>query len=104
MYVLIEKLQLINQSVFLTYLNIVFYSVISILDAESVFHQVEAIRILGAQVSPKVSEPRYGILGLTSDLLHVFVCFTIRGSEVRIINIRKMNKKERKLYAQLCKK
>ena len=75
----------------------------SIEDAESVFEQIEAIRALGEQVSPKANEPRYGILGLTDDLEHVFVCFTIRGSGIRIINIRKMNKKERALYAQLCK-
>ncbi len=76
---------------------------ISIEDAESVFEQIESIRVLGEQVSPEVNEPRYGILGLTNELLHVFVCFTIRGSGIRIIHIRKMNKKERELYAELCK-
>jgi uncharacterized DUF497 family protein len=76
---------------------------ITISEAESVFEQIEAIRVLGEQVSPKVNEPRYGLLGLTSDLKHVFVCFTIRGSGIRIIHVRKMNKKERRLYAQLCK-
>jgi uncharacterized DUF497 family protein len=73
-------------------------------EAESVFTEVEAIRVLGEQTSPKVNELRYGILGLTGDLKHVFVCFTIRGTGIRIIHIRKMNKKERKLYAELCKK
>ncbi len=72
-------------------------------EAESVFDQIEAIRALGEQVSPKVNEPRLGILGLTDDLKPVFVCFTIRGSGIRIIHIRKMNKKERRLYAELCK-
>jgi hypothetical protein len=76
---------------------------ITIEEAESVFEQVEAIRILGEQISPKVNEPRYGMLGLTKDLKHVFVCFTIRGSGIRIIHVRKMNKKERRLYAELCK-
>ena len=76
---------------------------ITVTEAESVFDQIEAIRALGEQVSPKVNEPRYGLLGLTSDLKHVFVCFTIRGSGIRIIHIRKMNKKERRLYAELCK-
>jgi uncharacterized DUF497 family protein len=32
------------------------------------------------------------------------VCFTIRGTGIRIIHIRKMNQKERKFYAELCKK
>ena len=76
---------------------------ITIKEAESVFEQIEAIRVLGEQDSPKVNEPRYGILALTHDLKHVFVCFTIRGAGIRIIHIRKMNKKERSLYAQLCK-
>ena len=73
-------------------------------DAESVFNQIEAIRVLGEQISPKTSEPRFGILGLTDDLKPVFVCFTIRGTGIRIIHIRKMNRKERKFYAELCKK
>ena len=76
---------------------------ISIREAESVFEEIEAIRVLGEQIDPEVNEPRYGILALTSGLKHVFVCFTIRGAGIRIINIRKMNKKERKLYAELCK-
>ncbi len=76
---------------------------ITVVEAESVFEQVEAIRVLGEQIQPKVNEPRYGILGVTSDFKHVFVCFTIRGSGIRIIHIRNMNKKERTLYAQLCK-
>lgn len=76
---------------------------ITLEEAESVFEQVEAIRVLGEQVSPRVDEPRYGMLGLTKDLKHVFVCFTIRGTGIRIIHIREMNKKERRLYAELCK-
>lgn len=77
---------------------------ISVKEAESVFNQVEAIPVLGEQVSPRVGEPRYGILGLTSNLRHVFVCLTIRGAGIRIIHIRQMNKKERRLYAELCQK
>ncbi len=76
---------------------------ITVSEAESVFEQIEAIRILGEQVSPTTNEPRYGMLGLTSGLKHIFLCFTIRGTGIRIIHVRKMNKKERRLYAQLCK-
>lgn len=72
-------------------------------EAESVFEQIEAIRVLGEQATPKTGEPRYGILGLTDELKPVFVCFTMRGSGIRIIHIRKMNKKERRFYAELCK-
>lgn len=76
---------------------------ITVKEVESVFWQIEAIRVLGEQVSPKANESRYGLLGLTSELKHMFVCFTIRESKIRIIHARKMNKKERRLYAQLCK-
>lgn len=48
---------------------------ITIPQAESVFDHPEAIRVLGEQVQPSVNEPRYGILGLTSEFEHVFVCF-----------------------------
>ena len=77
---------------------------ISCEEAESVFEQAEAIRVLGEQVTPKVNEPRYGILGLTRELKLVFICFTMRGNGIRIIHIRKMNKKERKFYGELCQK
>lgn len=76
---------------------------ITVHEAESVFQQIEAIRVLGEQISPKVNESRFGLFGLTFGLKHVFVCFTIRENKIRIIHIRKMNKKERNLYAQLCK-
>ena len=72
-------------------------------EAESVFEQVEAIRVLGEQISPEVNEPRYGLLGLTHELKPVFVCFTIRGAGIRIIHVRKMNQRERRFYAELCK-
>lgn len=58
---------------------------------------------LGEQVSPQVDEPRYGILGVTTELKHVFVCFTIRQARIRVIHIRKMNKKERSFYEKLRK-
>lgn len=71
-------------------------------EAEEVFEQIEAIRALGEQVSPPVSELRLGILGLTKSGRHVFICFTIRGTGIRIISIREMNRKEKKLYEELC--
>ena len=55
-------------------------------------------------MTPKVNEPRYGILGLTKQLKPVFMCFTIRGVGIRVIHIRTMNQKEKKLYAELCQK
>jgi uncharacterized DUF497 family protein len=77
---------------------------ISCEEAESVFFQPETIRILGEQVSPPVNEPRYGLFGLTIKGRPVFVCFTLRGSGVRIISIRELNRKEKQVYADLCQK
>lgn len=71
-------------------------------EAESVFEQPEAIRALGEQASPEASEPRYGVLGITTNGKRVFVCFTMRASGIRIISIREMNRKEREQYAKLC--
>ena len=73
-------------------------------EAESVFDQPEAIRALGEQIPPKVSEPRYGIFGMTTTGKAVFLCFTLRGSGIRVISVREMNRKERDLYAELCEK
>jgi uncharacterized DUF497 family protein len=73
-------------------------------EIEEVFEQAEAIRALGEQVRPPVSEPRYGILGLTKTGRHLFICFTIRGSGIRIVSAREMNQKERSLYVELCEK
>lgn len=75
---------------------------VTCLEAEEVFEQTEAMRVLGEQVSPPVSEPRYGILGLTKSGRHLFICFTVRGSGVRIISARDMSREERRLYAKLC--
>jgi uncharacterized protein len=71
-------------------------------EAESVFLQPEAIRVLGEQVEPETSEPRYGILGMTTTSKPVFMCFTVRGAGVRVISVRVMNRRERILYAELC--
>lgn len=71
-------------------------------EIEELFMLNEAIRTLGAQTSPIVSEPRFGLLGITKKGRHLFVCFTLRGAGIRVISAREMSKKERKLYAELC--
>ncbi len=71
-------------------------------EAESVFRQLDMIRVLGEQIAPPVNEPRYGLYGMTTSGKAVFVCFTLRGSGVRIISVRELNKKERVVYANLC--
>lgn len=71
-------------------------------EAESVFYQAEAIRVLGEQVAPEVDEPRYGLFGMTITGKRVFLCFTLRGTGIRIISVRKLNKREAILYAKIC--
>ena len=71
-------------------------------EIEEVFFMLEAIRALGEQLSPLMPEPRFGILGITKNGRHMFVCFTLRGAGLRIISAREMSQKERKLYAELC--
>jgi uncharacterized DUF497 family protein len=63
----------------------------------------EALRALGEQTNPETDEPRFGILGVTKSGRHLFVCFTLRALGIRIISARNMNRKERKLYEELCK-
>ena len=43
-------------------------------------------------------EPRYIALGKTRDNKILFVIFTIRSSQIRIISARLANKKEKKIY------
>lgn len=57
---------------------------------------------LGIQVSPIVSESRFGILGATNDGRLLFAVFTLRGNVIRVISARPMNTKERRLYEQVC--
>jgi uncharacterized protein len=45
-------------------------------------------------------EKRLYVLGQTTDNKLLFISFTIRKNEIRIISARKMNKKEQKIYEQ----
>lgn len=44
-------------------------------------------------------EERYILLGATKNNKILFIVFTIRSNNVRVISARPINKKERKLYA-----
>ncbi len=46
----------------------------------------------------------YRSIGITAAGRHLFVCFTIRSSGLRVISARDMSRQERKLYAELCEK
>jgi hypothetical protein len=69
-------------------------------EAEEVFIERQFIP-LGEQVAPPSSEPRYGILGVTSEGRALFLAFTLRGRRIRVISARPMNEREKKLYASL---
>jgi uncharacterized DUF497 family protein len=70
-------------------------------EAEEVFLNSDKTIALGVQHAPEVNEPRFGVLGTTHEQRLLFVSFTIRGSGVRVISARPMNKKERKLYGKI---
>lgn len=49
-------------------------------------------------------EKRAFVLGKTNEARKIFVAFTIRNQLVRVISARDMNKKERAVYENTCKK
>lgn len=69
-------------------------------EAEEVFTARRFIP-LGEQVQPPSTEPRFGVLGETSQEKWLFLAFTLRQRRIRVISARPMNKKEREFYASL---
>jgi len=49
------------------------------------------------------TEPRFLLLGHTDADRPLFVAFTIRGSRIRVISARVMNRKERRWYGEALK-
>ena len=45
-------------------------------------------------------ETRHYALGRTNASRHLFIVFTTRGSLIRVISAREMNRKERKVYSE----
>lgn len=45
-------------------------------------------------------EQRFYVLGQTDGGRLLYVVFTIRGHQIRVVSARDMNRKERKVYAQ----
>lgn len=45
-------------------------------------------------------EPRYYVLGHTVSGRRLFIAFTVRADNIRVISARDMSKKERKIYEQ----
>jgi uncharacterized DUF497 family protein len=69
-------------------------------EAEEVFTERRFIP-LGEQVQPPSSEPRFGVLGETSEGKLLLVAFTFRRQSIRVISVRPMNEKEREFYVSL---
>ena len=72
-------------------------------EAEEVFTERRFIP-LGEQHQPPCPEPRFGVLGETAKGELMFLAFTLRNQNIRVISARPMNKKERKFYASLRQK
>ena len=72
-------------------------------EAEGVFTQRRFIP-LGEQYQPLSPEPRFGVLGQTSEGKLLFLAFTLRNQSIRVISARPMNERERKFYASLRQK
>ena len=70
-------------------------------EAEEVFRCRKAIP-LGVQISPKATETRYAVIGITKNGRQLFVSFTLKQGIVRVISARPMSRKERKLYEEVC--
>ena len=69
-------------------------------EAEEVFTGRRFIP-LGEQVLPRPPEPRFGVLGETSKGKLLFLAFTLRNQNIRVISARLMNDRERKFHASL---
>lgn len=46
-------------------------------------------------------EPRYYVLGQTTAGRRLFIAFTVRKENIRVISARDMSKKERRIYEQV---
>ncbi len=68
---------------------------------EEVFIDSESIVLPDVRHSQK--EDRFIIIGRTLEKKHLFIIFTFRGSNVRVISARRMHKKEVERYEKLKK-
>ena len=69
---------------------------VSHLEAEQVFFNQPLLVYSDDQHSE--SENRWYVLGKTDAQRPLFVVFTLRGTKIRVISARDMNRKERKIY------
>jgi uncharacterized DUF497 family protein len=57
--------------------------------------------LLQPDLAHSQKEPRYYVLGQTAAGRHLFIVFTIREDQIRVISARDMSKKERNIYEQI---
>jgi uncharacterized DUF497 family protein len=67
-------------------------------ECEEVFFNLPLL--LKTDPAPSQKETRYYVLGHTLAGRRLFIAFTIREDEIRVISARDMNKKERNIYEQ----
>jgi uncharacterized DUF497 family protein len=71
-------------------------------EAEDIFFNEPPI--VRGDIRHSKQEKRYYALGQTGGGRYLFAVFTIRGSLLRVISVRDMNRKERDAYAHVEKK
>jgi uncharacterized DUF497 family protein len=57
--------------------------------------------LVGTDRRKEYGEPRYKALGFIEDRLHVLV-FTVRKGGIRVISLRKANRREEREYEKTC--
>ncbi len=68
-------------------------------ECEEVFFNLPLL--LESDIAHSQKEPRYYVLGQTAAGRLLFIAFTIRKDNIRVISARDMSKKERKIYEQV---
>ena len=68
-------------------------------EAEEVFYDKDLLP-LGIQTHPLPDEIRFGVIGKTTSDKILFISFTVRNSEIRVISSRKANKQEKDIYEE----
>jgi len=67
-------------------------------DCEEVFFNLPLL--LHPDPTHSQAEDRYYVLGQTNEGRRLFISFTIRGENIRVISARDMSKRERNFYEQ----
>ncbi|MCW5849067.1 MAG: BrnT family toxin [Anaerolineae bacterium] len=71
---------------------------VSIVECEEAFFNTPLL--LREDTRHSTHELRYYVLGQTNTGRPLFIAFTVRGTKIRVISARQMNRKERYLYDQ----